>query len=138
MRCALTRPFMHFTFLKGLAGAVLLALATLPVARAEVDFNTLEVPGEIASVLPYDGPSSTRQEVSTAEAGRDSSLGGAILNPFSQPADPPPPAPAVITRPPITPESHSDAIPALIVTIAGAALAGGLLRRRHALSRRSA
>ena len=138
MRGALTRSFMHFKFQKGLAGAVLLALATLPVAHAEVDFNTLEVPGEIASVLPHDGPSSTRQELSTAEAGRDSGLGGAILNPFSQAADPPPPAPAVVAHPPITPEPDSDAILALIVAIAGAALAGALLRRRHAPSRRSA
>ncbi|CAN7730647.1 hypothetical protein LJR290_006932 [Variovorax sp. LjRoot290] len=120
---------MHFILQKILAGAVLLALAAIPAAHAEVDFNTLEIPREIASALPDEGSSSIRQGVSTVEAGRDSSLGGAIFNPFTQPAALPPPGPVAAARPPATPEPGSTVTLTLIVSAAGAALVGLLLRR---------
>jgi hypothetical protein len=127
---------MHFTFQKNLAGAVLLALTAIPAAHAEIDFNTLEIPGEIA-VLADEGSSSTQQGVSAVEAGRDSSLGGAIFNPFSQPAELPPAGPTAVARHPAAPEADPTVTLTLIVTAAGAALAGWLLRRPYAPSRRS-
>lgn len=129
MRVHLRAPSMHFSFQKSLAGAVLLALAAIPAAHAEIDFNTLEIPREIASVLADEGPSSTRQGASTVEVGRDSSLGGAIFNPFSQPAALPPPGPVAVARPPAAPEPDSSMTLTLVVAAAGAALAGWLLRR---------
>nr|WP_214701234.1 hypothetical protein [Variovorax paradoxus] len=120
---------MHIIYQKSLAGAVLLALAAIPAAHAEIDFNTLEIPREIASALPDEGSSSIRHGVSTVETGRDSSLGGAIFNPFSQPAALPPAGPVAVARSPTAPEPGSTVTLTLIVAAAGAALAGWLLRR---------
>jgi hypothetical protein len=131
---------MHFPVQQALAGAVLLALnAIIPAAHAEIDFNTLEIPKESATVLPDDGTFSNQQGTSTVEAVPDKSLGGAIFNPFLQPADPPSPAPAAIARParpPAAPEPDSTVAFTLIVAAAGAALASWFLRRLYAPLRR--
>jgi len=121
---------MHLTIQKSPAGAVLLALAAIvPAAHAEIDFNTLEAPRESASALPNDETSSTRQGASTVEAAPDRSLGGAVFNPFSRPAEPPSPAPAAVARPPAAPESDSSVALTLIMAGAGAILVGCFLRR---------
>lgn len=121
---------MHLTVQRSLATAVLLALAAIfPAAHAEIDFNTLESPGESASALPNDGTSSTRQGMSAVEAVPDRSLGGAVFNPFSRPAEAPSPAPAAVARPPAAPESDSSVALTLIMAAAGAFVVGCFLRR---------
>lgn len=135
---------------KSLAAAILLSLvAAFPSAHAEADSDTLEPPGDGAVVFPNDGTWPAWQDKSTStsttvEAVPDRSLGGAILNPFSQPADlpapsaAPAPAPAAVATPPSPPASDSTTSFTLMAIAAGAVLAGFALRRLHAPRRRSA
>lgn len=130
---------MHVPLQKSFAGAVLLALsANSSVAHAEIDFNTLEIPKESAPALSSDGTSSTQQVTRTVESGSDGSLGGAIFNPFSQPAERRSPVPTAMARPTAAPEPDSTVSFTLIVSAAGAALAGWLLRRLYVPRRRNA
>lgn len=134
---------------KNLAAAVLLSLAAfLPSAHAETDFNTQEAPSETAGVVfPDDGTWPAWQDknkspstTTTVEAGSDRSLGGAILNPFSQPAELPAPslapvqasAPAAVATPPAPPESDATTSFTVMGLAAGAVLAGFALLRRSA------
>lgn len=133
---------------KSLAAAILLSLAAVfPSAHAEADVNTLELPSDGAVVFPNDGTWPAWQDKSTAtsatvEAAPDTSLGGAVLNPFSQPAElpvsAPAPAPAAVATPPAPPESRATTSFTLMAIAAGAVLAGFGLRRLHAPRRRSA
>ena len=141
---------MQLPIQKNLAAAVLLSLAVvLPSAHAQTDVNTLEAPGDRGVVFPNDGTWPVWQDKSTStsttvEAAPDGSLGGAILNPFSQPAElpapsrAPAPAPAAVATPPAPPESDSTTSFTLMAIAAGAVLAGLTLRRLHAPRRRSA
>jgi hypothetical protein len=147
---------MQLPIQKKLAAAVLLSLAVvLPSAHAQTDGNTLEAPGDRGVVFPNEGTWPVWQDKSTStsmststtvEAAPDGSLGGAILNPFSQPAElpapsrapAPAPAPAAVATPPTPPESESTTSFTLMAIAAGAVLAGFALRRFHAPRRRSA
>ncbi|MGK6310605.1 hypothetical protein [Variovorax sp. DT-64] len=145
---------MQLPIQKILATAVLLLLAAvLPSAHAQTGVNTLEASSDGAVVFPNDGTWPAWQDKSTStstgtsttvEAASDRSLGGAILNPFSQPAElpaPPPaprPAPAAVAHPPAPPESDSTTNFMLMALAAGAVLAGFALRRFNAPRRRSA
>lgn len=135
---------------KNLPAAVLLLLAAvLPPAHAETDFNTLEAPSDNGVVFADDGTwpawqdknkSPTPSAGTTVEAGSDRSLGGAILNPFSQPAEQlaaspapaPSRAPAAVATPPAPAESDSTTRFTLMGLAAGAVLAGFALLRRSA------
>jgi hypothetical protein len=136
---------------KYLAVAVLLSLAAvLPSVHAEADSNTLAASSDGAVVFPNDGTWPAWQDKSTSttvEAAADSSLGGAILNPFSQPAElpavspAPAPVPAAVAQPPAPPEPDSTTSLTLMAIAAGAAgavLAGFALHRLNAPRRRSA
>ncbi len=139
---------MKILIQKNLAAAVLLSLAAvLPSAHAETDFNTLEPPSNGGVVFPNDGTWPVWQDKSTSttvEAPPDRSLGGAILNPFSQPAELPPPSPApapavaAVAQPPAPPQSDSTTSFTLMAIAAGAVLAGFALHRFNAPRRRSA
>ena len=141
---------MKIPIQKNLAAAVLLSLAAvLPSVHAQSDVNTLEAPSDGGVVFPNDGTwpvwqdksTSTSTSTSTAvETPPDRSLGGAILNPFSQPAELPAPspapalarAPAAIATPPAPPESDSTTSFTVLGLAAGAVLAGFALLRRSA------
>ncbi|VTU36459.1 hypothetical protein [Variovorax sp. RA8] len=143
---------LQLSIRKNLAAAVLLSLAAvLPSAHAETDSNALEPPGDGAVVFPNDGTWPAWQDKSpstststTVEAAPDRSPGGAILNPFSQPAElpaptpAPAPAPAAVATPPAPGEPDSPTSFALMAIAAGTVLAGFALRRLHAPRRRSA
>ncbi|KWT87603.1 MULTISPECIES: hypothetical protein [unclassified Variovorax] len=146
---------MQLSVPKNLAATVLLSLAAvLPSAHAQTDVNTAEAPSDGAVVFPNDGTwpvwqdkstSTSTSTTTTVAAPPDRSLGGAILNPFSQPAElptaassTPAPAPAAVATPPAPPESDATTSFTLMVIAAGAVLAGFALRRFNASQRRSA
>lgn len=146
---------MQLPIQKYLAVAVLLSLAAaLPCAHAQTDVNTREASSDGAVVFPNDGTwpawqdkstttSTSTSTSTTVEAASDRSLGGAILNPFSQtselPARSPAPAPvpAAVAQPPAPPESDSTTGFTLMAIAAGAVVAGFVLRRFNAPRRRS-
>ncbi|VTU40738.1 hypothetical protein H4CHR_05466 [Variovorax sp. PBS-H4] len=139
---------MQLTVRKNLAAAVLLSLAAvLPSAHAEADVDTVQAAGDGAVVFPNDGTWPAWQDKSaststTAETVSDRSLGGAILNPFSYPAEQAvsspasaPPA-ATAAQPPVSPESGSTNSFTLMAIAAAAVVAGFALRRRLDAPRR--
>lgn len=144
---------MQLSIQRKLPAAVLLSLAAvLSTAHAQADSSTLEGSSDGAVVFANDGTwpawqdQSTRAATSiTVEAARDSGAGGAVLNPFSQPAEllsaPLPasaPYAATVAQPPAPPESDSATGLMLMAIAAGAVLAGFALRRLQATRRRSA